>query len=57
MYLLLPSVPLPEDILEADINELYRMRQLDFMPDLVIARFVTHTSLSSGEGAIFPYIT
>jgi hypothetical protein len=59
MYLLLPSVPLPEAILEADVKELYHMRQLDFMPDLVIARLVTgrtatHTGLSSGESAIFP---
>jgi hypothetical protein len=57
MYLLLPSVPLPEHIFEADINELYRMRQLGFMPDLVIAKFVmgqnvTHPGYSSGESHV-----
>jgi hypothetical protein len=53
-YLLLPSAPLPEKILEANIREVYHMRQMGFMPDLVIARLVTeqnvtYTGCSSGE--------
>jgi hypothetical protein len=54
MYLILPSVQLPENIFEANIKELYHMRQMGFMPDLVIAKFVTqqnmtHDEFSSGE--------
>jgi hypothetical protein len=54
MYLLLPSVEVPENIFEANIKELYHMRQMDFMPDLLIAKFVTeqnmtHDNFSSGE--------
>jgi hypothetical protein len=41
MYLIVPSVELPENIFEANIKELYHMRQMGVMPDLIIAKFVT----------------
>jgi hypothetical protein len=54
MLLILPSVELPENIFEAKIKELYHMRQMGFIPDLVIAKFVTqhnvtYDEFSSGE--------
>lgn len=51
MYLILPSVELPENIFEANIRELYRMRQMGFMPDLVIAKFVTEQNRMHGESS------
>jgi hypothetical protein len=57
MYLVLPSAELPENIFESSIEEMYRMRQMDFMPDFVIAKFVTaqnltHDEFSSGESHV-----
>jgi hypothetical protein len=54
MYLFLPSVDFPENIFEADIEDLFRMRQIDFMPDLVIAKLtkednMTYDVVGAGE--------
>jgi hypothetical protein len=54
MYLFLPSIDFPENIFEARIQELYQMRQMDFMPDLVIAKLIieqnsTYDDVSPGE--------
>jgi hypothetical protein len=54
MYLFLPSFDFPENVFEAGIKELYQMRQMDFMPDLVIAKLITehnitHDDVSPGE--------
>jgi hypothetical protein len=49
MYLILPSVGLPENVFEANIKELYHMRQMGFMPDLVIAKFVTEQNMTRDD--------
>ena len=54
MYLFLPSVDLQENVFEADIYDLFHTRQMDFMPDLVIAKILkennmTYEDVSAGE--------
>lgn len=49
MYLFLPSVSFSENIFEADIQDVFRARQMDFMPDLVIAKLVQEGNMTDGD--------
>jgi hypothetical protein len=46
-YLYLPSKHIPDDTFETAIRELYQRRELDFMPDVVIAKLVNETNDTS----------
>jgi hypothetical protein len=46
MYLFLPSIHFPDNVFDAHVRELYRMRQMDFMPDLVIAKLITKENIT-----------
>jgi len=51
-YLYLPSEHIPDDMFERLIRELYEAREMDFMPDVVIAKLVNEhkdTSQTSGR--------
>jgi hypothetical protein len=50
-YLYLPSKQIPDDMFETLIRELYETREMDFMPDVVIAKLINgnkYTSQTSG---------
>lgn len=54
MYLFLPSVDFPENVFEADKQDLFHTRKMDFMTDLVTAKLLnedsmTYEDVSAGE--------
>jgi len=46
-YLYLPSRETPDEMFEATIKEMYLIREMDFMPDLVIAKLITESVIAS----------
>jgi len=52
-YLYLPSQQIPDDMFERLIRELYQTREMDFMPDVVIAKLVNeHKDTSQSSGTV-----
>lgn len=47
-YLFVPSRDVEDAIFETGVKNVFSMREIDFMPDLVIARFVAERNLVSG---------
>jgi hypothetical protein len=47
-YLFVPSRYIEDTIFETGVKEVFSIRETDFMPDLVIAKFVAERSLVSG---------
>jgi hypothetical protein len=49
-FLYLPSRQIPDDMFEGIIKELFATREMDFMPDLVIAKLISGSAaLLAGE--------
>jgi hypothetical protein len=48
-FLYLPSRQIPDDVFEEIIKELFTTREMDFMPDLVIAKLKTEHRATPGS--------
>ena len=56
-YLYLPSENIPDDMFERLIRELYQTREMDFMPDVVIAKLVSGRKDTSQTGGTVAWLT
>ncbi|PSN57696.1 Ionotropic receptor 41a13 [Blattella germanica] len=46
-FLYLPTQEVPDDIFESNLRELYTRREMDFMPDVVVAKLITEFDVIS----------
>jgi len=56
-YLYLPSKQIPDEMFERLIKELYQTREMDFMPDVVIAKLVNEYKDTSQANGIVMWLT
>jgi hypothetical protein len=48
-FLYLPSRHIPDDVFDTIITEMFATREMDFMPDLVIAKLITDPRATPGS--------
>jgi len=56
-YLYLPSQQIPDDLFERLVRELYQTREMDFTPDVVVAKLVDERKYTSQTSGIFVWLT
>lgn len=50
-FFYIPSIEIPDDVFETEIKKLFSMREIDFMPDLVVAKFIREQNITSDVNA------